>query len=620
MANLIGQLIAARYLVRSLVAEGGMASVYLAHDNVLEREVALKVIHPHLAKDKSFVDKFQREAKVAAKLSHPNLVNVFDQGTDGDVIFLIMEYVPGITLRDAMNDFGELNADKTLEIIEPLTSGLAAAHAAGILHRDLKPENVFLSDGGKVKLGDFGLARAISQHTQTGSVVGTVAYLSPELVLRGQADARSDVYSLGVMMFEMLTGSQPYRGEQAVQIAYQHANDNIPAPSSVNPSVPELLDEIVLWTTARNPAHRPASAEALLPVIARARADLSRGLATKLQHIAKTARINFDEDFDAPTRATEVISLDAIDSNEVMSRHANKLIRANNRSKLWLILFTLLALFAGAGSGWWFSSGPGGLAAIPDLTGRTIETAIEALSPLEVFIEQAEENSATVPAGAVSRTDPAAGARVFKGSNVTIFVSLGPRQLSVPDAIGLSSQEARTLLTDSGFTVGSIDNFFSSEPAGQVFALSTATGAIVDQGSVLNVLVSLGPLPEVAGLPIEEARALLIDLDVKIDEAEVFNNEVAVGSAVGLVSAKTPLPEGGRVTLEISKGPEIVILPNVVGETIEAAKTLLENLGLRVVIDTNQLSSNFGIAKVRGQTPSSGSEARVGDSVTIVSR
>lgn len=620
MANLTGQLIAARYLVRSLVAEGGMASVYLAHDNVLEREVALKVIHPHLAKDKSFVDKFQREAKVAAKLSHPNLVNVFDQGTDGDVIFLIMEYVPGITLRDAMNDFGELNADKTLEIIEPLTSGLAAAHAAGILHRDLKPENVFLSDGGKVKLGDFGLARAISQHTQTGSVVGTVAYLSPELVLRGQADARSDVYSLGVMMFEMLTGSQPYRGEQAVQIAYQHANDNIPAPSSVNPSVPELLDEIVLWTTARNPAHRPASAEALLPVIARARADLSRGLATKLQHIAKTARINFDEDFDAPTRVTEVISLDAIDSNEVMSHHANKLIRANNRSKLWLTLFTLLALFAGAGSGWWFSSGPGGLAAIPDLTGRTIETAIEALSPLEVFIEQAEENSATVPAGAVSRTDPAAGARVFKGSNVTIFVSLGPRQLSVPDAIGLSSQEARTLLTDSGFTVGSIDNFFSSEPAGQVFALSTATGAIVDQGSVLNVLVSLGPLPEVAGLPIEEARALLIDLDVKIDEAEVFNNEVAVGSAVGLVPAKTPLPEGGRVTLEISKGPEIVILPNVVGETIEAAKTLLENLGLRVVIDTNQLSSNFGIAKVRGQTPSSGSEARVGDSVTIVSR
>lgn len=620
MANLAGKVIASRYLIRSLVADGGMASVYLAHDNVLEREVALKVIHPHLAKDKSFVDKFRREAKVAAKLSHPNLVNVFDQGTDGDVIFLVMEYVPGITLRDAMNDFGALDANKTLDIIEPLTSGLAAAHAAGILHRDLKPENVFLSDGGKVKLGDFGLARAITQHTQTGSVVGTVAYLSPELVLRGQADARSDVYSLGVMIFEMLTGSQPYQGEQAVQIAYQHANDNIPAPSSVKSTVPELLDEIVLWATARNPAHRPASAEALLPVISRARADLSRGLSTSLQQIDKTARIDFDEEFIAPAGATEVISVDDLESVAPRSEYATKLRGANSRSKFWLTLFTLLAIFGGAGSGWWFSSGPGGLAVVPELSGRTLEAAVEALSPLEVVIEQAEENSATVPVGEVSRTDPAAGSRIFKGSSVTIYLSLGPKQLKVPDVVGLSSQEARGLVSDSGFTVGTIGNFFSAEPTGQVFGLSAEAGAILNQGSVLDILVSLGPLPEVSGLAAGEARALLAEIDVRVDEAEVFNNEVPIGSAVGLVLAKTPLPEGGRVTLEISKGPEIVIMPNVVGETIAAAKTLLENLGLRVVIDTNQLSSNFGIAKVRSQNPSAGSEARVGDSVTIVSR
>jgi serine/threonine-protein kinase len=620
MANLAGKVIAERYLIRSLVADGGMASVYLAHDNVLEREVALKVIHPHLAKDKSFVDKFRREAKVAAKLSHPNLVNVFDQGTDGDVIFLVMEYVPGITLRDAMNDFGALDANKTLDIIEPLTSGLAAAHAAGILHRDLKPENVFLSDGGKVKLGDFGLARAITQHTQTGSVVGTVAYLSPELVLRGQADARSDVYSLGVMIFEMLTGSQPYQGEQAVQIAYQHANDNIPAPSSVKSTVPELLDEIVLWATARNPAHRPASAEALLPVISRARSDLSRGLSTSLQQIDKTARIDFDEEFVAPAGATEVISVDDLGSAGPRTEFASKLRNANSRSKFWLSLFTVLALFGGAGSGWWFSSGPGGLAVVPELTGRTLEAATEALTPLEVVIEQAEENSATVPVGEVSRTDPAAGSRVFKGSTVTIYLSLGPKQLKVPDAIGLSTQEARQLVSDSGFTVGNIGNFFSPEPIGQVFGLSAPAGAILNQGSVLDVLVSLGPLPEVSGLLVEDARALLSEVDVRVEELEVFNNEVPIGSAVGLVLAKTPLPEGGLVTLEISKGPEIVIMPNVVGETIAAAKTLLENLGLRVVIDTNQLSSNFGIAKVRSQNPSAGSEARVGDSVTIVSR
>jgi serine/threonine-protein kinase len=203
---------------------------------------------------------------------------------------------------------------------------------------------------------------------------------------------------------------------------------------------------------------------------------------------------------------------------------------------------------------------------------------------------------------------------------VTVYLSLGPKQLRVPNAAGLSSEEARSLLSDAGFTPGSISNFFSQEPIGQVFGLSAEAGAILNQGSVIDILVSLGPLPEVAGLPVEQARALLTEIQVRVDETEVFSNEVASGSAVGLVLARTPLPERGRVTLEISKGPEIVIMPNVVGETIAAAKTLLENLGLRVVIDTNQLSSNFGIAKVRSQTPSPGSETRIGDSVTIVSR
>jgi serine/threonine-protein kinase len=238
------------------------------------------------------------------------------------------------------------------------------------LHRDLKPENVFLSDGGKVKLGDFGLAREISQHTQTGSVVGTVAYLSPELVLRGQADERSDVYSLGVMIFEMLTGQAPYQGEQAVQVAFQHANHNIPAPSSLNPKVPELLDEIVLWSTARNPAHRPASATTLLPVITRARADLSRGLTTTLAQIDRTARIDLDQAIQAPAGATEVLSAQLLDEIDMQSSVATKLQRSNKRSRFVLTVFTLLAIFGGAGSGWWFSSGPGGLAAVPELTAQ----------------------------------------------------------------------------------------------------------------------------------------------------------------------------------------------------------------------------------------------------------
>jgi serine/threonine-protein kinase len=620
MTNLSGQLIANRYQAISLVASGGMASVYLANDQVLERKVALKVIHPHLAKDKSFVEKFQREAKMAAQLSHPNLVNVFDQGTDGDVIFLVMEYVPGITLRDAMNDFGSLDTKKALEIIEPLTEALAAAHSAGILHRDLKPENVFLSDGGKVKLGDFGLAREISEHTQTGSVVGTVAYLSPELVLRGQADARSDIYSLGVMIFEMLTGKQPYQGEQAVQVAYQHANENIPAPSTLNPSVPELLDEIVLWTTARNPSQRPASAVALLPVITRAKHDLSRGLTTTLSEIYKTARISLDEDFVSPIGATEVLDLSEIENFAATSSLANKLEKSNKRSKLWLVIFTVIALIGGAGSGWWFSSGPGGLAAVPDLTGRSLEAAVQALDPLGVVIEQLEENSGTVAEGFITRTEPAAGYRVFKDSVVKVFISLGPKQLAVPEAKGLSIEATKKLLTDSGFVVGSVKNYFGTEAAGQVIGLSAPTGTILNQGSVLDVLVSIGAVPDVLGLSAEAARALFAELPITIEEVEVFNNQVPAGQAVGLVLVKDPLPENGSAVLEISKGPEIVIMPNTVGETIAAAQLLLKNLGLNALVDTTQVLSNFGIAKVQSQSPEAGSEVRVGDSVTIVSR
>jgi serine/threonine-protein kinase len=402
MADMTGQLIAGRYLIKAFVASGGMASVYRAQDNVLEREVALKVIHPHLATDKSFVDKFRREAKMAAQLSHPNLVNVFDQGSDHQSTFLVMEYVPGINLRDAINDFGALEPSRALDILEPLTSGLAAAHAAGILHRDLKPENVFLSDNGTVKLGDFGLAREITSYTQTGSVIGTAAYLSPELVLRGQADARSDIYSLGVMAFEMLTGKQPYEGDQAVQVAYQHANSHIPAPSSLNPKVPELLDEIVLWASARNPNNRPSSAKELLPVISRAKSDIKKGLTTTFQDFGLTR--NVTEEFVAPAGATEVIGEPELAKPNERSDGFVKLAKANRRSGRFLLLLTLLAIVTSAGSGWWFATGPGGQSSIPELEGRSLELAISALEPIGLKITQKQEHSALVPVGHVHDT------------------------------------------------------------------------------------------------------------------------------------------------------------------------------------------------------------------------
>jgi serine/threonine-protein kinase len=618
MADLSGQLIAGRYLAKAFIASGGMASVYRAQDQVLEREVALKIIHPHLATDKSFVDKFRREAKMAASLSHPNLVNVFDQGTDNQIIFLVMEFVPGINLRDALNDYGALTPDRALEILEPLTAGLAAAHSAGILHRDLKPENVFLSDNGTVKLGDFGLAREISSHTQTGSVVGTAAYLSPELVLRGQADARSDIYSLGVMAFEMLTGKQPYAGDQAVQIAYQHANSNIPAPSSLNPEVPELLDEIVLWATARNPSDRPTNAKELLPVISRAKSDIKRGLTTTFEDLGLTRTIT--EEFVAPAGATEVIGELQRDTPYERSDGFVKLAKANRRSGRWVVILTLLAVVASTGSGWWFSTGPGGAAIIPELEGRSVEVAISALEPIGLEVTQQQEHNAQVPVGLITRTEPVAGTRVAKQSEVIVFVSLGPKQVLIPEPVGLGLEEAKALLVSAGLTPGSVSSFFTEAEAGQVFAFSQPTGTLIDEGSVVDLQVSLGPLPAVVGTDSTTATEKLEALGLTVTSIQVFSDEVASGQVVSLETSVDPLPEASSVTLNVSKGPEFVTMPNVVGETVAAARNALQALGLTVQIDTDQLSTRFGVVKVTRQSPSASSRVRVGAQVTIYTR
>jgi eukaryotic-like serine/threonine-protein kinase len=620
MADLAGRLVASRYLVQSLVASGGMASVYRARDNVLEREVALKIIHPHLATDRSFVEKFRREAKTAAKLSHPNLVNVFDQGTDGEITFLVMEFVPGITLRDAMNDFGLLDASRTLEIVEPLTAGLAAAHSAGILHRDLKPENIFLDNNGNVKLGDFGLARAITQHTETGSVVGTVAYLSPELVTRGQADARSDIYSLGVMIFEMLTGRQPFEGEQAVQIAYQHANERIPAPSSVKPGVPPLLDEIVFWATARKPKDRPANARELLPVIKRARSDLSRGLTTNLEDIAKTARVNWDEEFLAPVGATEVIDEQVLGQLEYRSEVATKLTKANRRAGRLLVLLTFLAVFASAGSGWWFATGPGGQASVPELSGRSLEVAVAALEPIGLKVLQEQEHSLLVPVGFVTRTDPPAGSQVSKQSEITVFVSLGPKQVFVPAVPDADLAEAKALLTASELEPGAVTSFFSTIAGGKVIAFSLPSGTETNQGTVIDIQVSLGELPDVRNNAAEQAKQELQALGVVVTEALVFSDEVSKGLVVAMVPESEPLKEGGSVRLDLSKGPEFAILPNMVGETVAAAKRTLEALGLEVTVDTDALTSAYGVVRVVRQSPVAGQKVLVGSRVTVYTR
>ena len=632
MADLVGRLIRGRYQIEKLVARGGMATVYLAEDNRLDRKVAIKVIHPHLANDKSFREKFVREAKIAARLSHPNLVNVFDQAEDGDVVFLAMEYVSGITLRDALDKFGALSASRALDVFEPMVAALAAAHAAGVLHRDLKPENVLLSDDGKVKLSDFGLARPISAQTQTGAVVGTVAYLSPELVSRGVADARSDIYAAGIMLFELLTGRQPFQGEQAVHVALQHANSEVPAPSSLNDTIPELLDELVLWATAKLPQNRPSDAIEFHRVLLQAKADLKNPKKSDelTQRLRETTVLRGET-----STGLEALNLDqtqvlgdagAATSNETVALNLQPEVVEDNRVQIYhshrtvkLLVASALTLLLGLGAGWWFSAGPGGFEVMPNLANRTQVEAEGLISSLGATAVVVTESSKTISSGLVISSEPGSGS-IYWGGPVTIRVSSGPKLVTIASLEGKTLVEATAQILQSGFVLGKVTSWFNSSPIGTVYAHSGGGATKVAEGSAIDLEISLGSIPVVAGLDQETAVNLVQVAGLKVKTVITeFSDTVTKGQAIALVPLAEPIGKGGEVNLIVSKGSDVVTMPRVVGETIRASKTLLESLGLVVVVDTNQLSSNWGVAKVKKVSVAPGTQLRVGDSVKISS-
>jgi serine/threonine protein kinase len=644
MSNIIGQLIGNRYLIERQVASGGMATVYLATDERLDRQVAIKVIHPHLSNDADFQAKFVLEAKTAAKLSHPNLVNVFDQGTDGQTTYLVMEYVPGITLRDALKEYGPLPAQRALEMLGQILAGLAAAHRAGILHRDLKPDNVLLADDGRVKLGDFGLAREISAHTSTGDLVGTIAYLSPELVTRGQADARSDVYAAGILLFELLTGRQPFEGEKAVQIAYQHANSTVPAPSTLAPATPIALDKLVAWATAKLPADRPDDAGALLEKVNLLVADIKAGKADK------TSVMDFDLNstvalpsnasplqpgLPVDTNATQLLSPVNLESESftqgsfdatstqvlnplLVDQAEESQIFGQRRVALKLLMTSLIVVLLASGAGWWFGSGPGALGVVPNLTSRTVSSAQSALITLNPNILLRNENSSTVTKGLVVRTEPAAGSYIAKGSDLKMFVSLGPKLVVAPSLNGLNVAEATAKILGSGFKLGGVGSWFDAHPIGQVYDYLGADGTPIPEGSAIDLSLSLGPIPIVSGIDQASAITAIEATGLKISSIQQeFSDTVAPGKTIGLVPQTKPLGSGGSVKLLVSKGPNLVIMPKVVGETVLAAKALLEAAGLTVIVNTDQLQSKWGIAKVKRASEVVGAKLKAGNSVTI---
>lgn len=630
---LIGRLVDSRYRVRARIARGGMATVYVATDLRLERRVALKVMHGHLSDDTVFQSRFIQEARAAARLADPHVVNVFDQGQDDDLAYLVMEYLPGITLRELLREQRRLSIPQTITIMDAVLSGLSAAHRAGIVHRDVKPENVLLAEDGRIKIGDFGLARATSANTATGQMLlGTIAYLAPELVTRGTADARSDIYALGIMLYEMLTGEQPYKGEQPMQIAYQHATDSVPRPSVRNPGVPEQLDELVLWATERQPDERPVDAREMLDRLR----DIEKELGIHPQVVRSTAVGVTTGDGTAPSGELTKVLPGSFTAPVVTTDvdNATKLRRRAHRRSVagaWLLVLVLLLAAAGAGTGWWFGSGPGALVSVPDVRGKSFDEAAAELRSHELTSVQEGRNSLEVAEGETIRTDPEPGTRVEKQTRVTVVVSLGPAEVTLPTLENKTVETVTQLLRDAQIDVALSNPYFTSfdedrvvrvfiTQAGVADPIPCAQGCTVLQGSSAEIRYSLGPVPDVVGDTEAAATSTLKKVDLKVTTTQEYSTSVEKGRVIRMQEREGggSWRPGETVTLVISRGPQLFEVPDVRGMTRDRAVQTLTDAGFEVsgVVFPWNIAQN-DLTEVVSQSPDAKTLQQRGTTITI---
>lgn len=608
-----------------------MATVYRAVDTRLDRVLALKVMHPALATDVSFVERFIREAKSVARLAHPNVVAVFDQGAQGAYVYLAMEYVAGCTLRDVLRERGALQPRAALDILEPVLAALGAAHRAGFVHRDMKPENVLIGDDGRVKVADFGLVRAVGTATDTtGSLLGTVSYLAPEQIEHGTADTRSDVYACGVVLYEMLTGAKPHTGENAAQIIYRHLNSDVPAPSAVVPGLPVALDSLVASATARNPEVRPHDAVLLLAESREARAALTdaeldavppgaladahdgtddrtsvipRALPVDGDGVHRTSRLEMPpEGPAAPRRGT-----------------ARRGPFGGPHRKLIMVL-TAVLLTLGIGTGVWYINS-GQFTQVPSLLGQTQQTAEKRLSDKGLGLKGVDRVfSDTVERGSVVSSDPASGDRIRGNGSVKLVVSRGPEIVRVPDVAEGSLADARRALKKVGLVPGMVTREFSEDVArGEVIRTDPRAGADRTPDTAVALVVSKGApvdVPDVTGLSAEEATAELAAEGLK---AEVLPGRVHSAEAEGDVAEQSPgggteAAEGDTIELTVSKGPRMLDVPDVTGRDVDEARSTLEEAGFDVKVDRPFLSFSDTIAS---QSVDGGEQAPEGSTITI---
>lgn len=633
MSDLTGELIDNRYLLQRRLAAGGMATIYAGIDTRLDRPVAVKIMHAHLANDEAFVSRFIKEAKATAALSHPNIVSIQDQGwNEGGppAVFLVMELVEGTTLRDFLNENGVLNTEQTIQIINPVLSALAAAHKIGIIHRDIKPENILISKDGRIKVADFGLARntsmAQTMTAESSVVLGSVSYLSPEQVQRGVADARSDIYAIGIVLFEMLIGKKPYDGETPIQIAYRHVNDRIPRINQINSNIPEVIADLVFDATAPNPDQRPKDAEELLNKVRDIQAKLDpkrRQLSLELDlppvvpKISKRKKVSVGSALGGlKEKTSQLISTKPInvskpeDSVRTKKRKVSRRVRRNR--------IIALLLLSGLIFGGYTFLGVGKIS-VPSLVGLTQSEAKSTLSKLGLETEVAEEVfSEDIEKGKVISSKPGGGGKVSPAGTVGLVISKGQERIQIPDLKGLTPDIASQKLSELGLTVGDINEVFDMQLAsGFVVRSDPKSGEAVKRKSIVNIEVSKGiekiSLISFVGKGGDEALSELTDQGFDVDVTYKFSDSIFKGQVISQTPDKSDSIElGSKIAVVVSKGPEFVFVPNVLGKNKNDASLDIENLGLKVVIK--------GAGKVNNISPAIGTRVKQGAVITLTLR
>ena len=621
-----------------MVAAGGMATIYHALDLRLDRQVAVKIMHPHLANDEDFVNRFIREAKAAATLSHPNIVAIQDQGwNEGGVpaVFIVMEYIEGFTLRDVINDQGALGVTDSLRYFAPVVSAMSAAHKHGILHRDIKPENILISKDGRVKIADFGLAKGpelgSTLTVESSVILGSVSYLSPEQVQRGVSDVRSDVYSLGIVLFEMLTGKKPFDGDTPIQIAYMHVNENIPAPSTLNSSVPAELDEIVLKAAANNPDKRYKDAGAMQEQVLALLSKLDpkrRQMSLELDIPIPKARIEKKKrsKLDILKSVTTQIDLkrgnvmreksnSAKKSTTAQTKRKRKTSTRVKRNRAIALLIVLLII----ATSWYKISGPGNKIAIPSLAGMSQSQATKTVAELGLKTDITQSVfSEDVPKGKVITSDPAGGGRVAIAGTVHLIISKGKERIQVPDLAGLTIEEATAALGDAKLKTGRVTEKFSADQeAGLLIDGSPASGSDVRKDSTVDLIVSKGieqvALTNYQGKTSDEAQNELTSAGLIVSSKYEYSDSVPIGTVI----SQTPndvssIAKGEKIILVVSKGPSKIYVPNVYSLSKMAAAKILEDLGFKV--NFKYIGKKKSVTNI---SPKSGTAVTPGSTVTI---